>query len=110
MEIKRFQRRIEDFTCNHCRTEVVGDGYTNHCPNCLYSKHVDQNPGDRLSQCQGLMAPIDIIIKGGLPVSIVHRCERCGFHRPNKISESDNREALFAIPTSSAAIQAKKDS
>ena len=58
--MKRFSRRTEDFTCEHCGTKVKGNGYTNHCPQCLYSKHVDINPGDRLSDCGGLMEPIDI--------------------------------------------------
>ena len=31
--------------------------YTNHCPRCLYSKHVDINPGDRAEQCDGMMEP-----------------------------------------------------
>ena len=42
-----FTRKVEDFTCEHCGREVHGNGYTNHCPHCLHSKHVDVNPGDR---------------------------------------------------------------
>ena len=57
-----FIRKIENFTCNNCGTFVVGDGYTNHCPNCLFSKHVDTSPGDRKSSCKGLMEPIGIEI------------------------------------------------
>ena len=44
---KKFERNREDFTCNNCELFVQGDGYTDHCPSCLYSKHVDINPGDR---------------------------------------------------------------
>ena len=58
--MKQFVRRREDFVCEHCGTKVVGDGYTNHCPKCLWSKHVDIMPGDRAEDCQGLMRPIDI--------------------------------------------------
>ncbi|MFA6992594.1 MAG: RNHCP domain-containing protein, partial [Candidatus Gracilibacteria bacterium] len=40
---KRFSRTIEDFVCEKCGAKVKGDGYTNHCPKCLWSKHVDIN-------------------------------------------------------------------
>ena len=63
IKMKRFNRRIEDFTCEHCGTEVHGNGYTNHCPNCLWSKHVDINPGDRAADCGGLMEPIAVEIQ-----------------------------------------------
>ena len=58
MNTKRFQKRVEDFVCEHCGTRVGGSGYTNHCPKCLWSKHVDVYPGDRANPCQGLMDPI----------------------------------------------------
>ena len=39
----------EAFVCENCGKEVKKLGYScrNHCPECLYSKHVDKNPGDR---------------------------------------------------------------
>lgn len=40
---KNFTRVIEDFICENCGTEVKGNGYTNHCPKCLWSKHVDKD-------------------------------------------------------------------
>jgi hypothetical protein len=54
MQSRKFQRTREDFTRERCRTFVKGGGYTNHCPECLWSKHVDVNPGDRQATCQGL--------------------------------------------------------
>jgi Zn finger protein HypA/HybF involved in hydrogenase expression len=48
-----FKRTIEDFTCEHCGEQVTGNGFTNHCPQCLWSKHVDIDPGDRLALCGG---------------------------------------------------------
>ena len=51
----RFTRVVEDFTCGQCGAAVTGDGYTNHCPLCLWSRHVDINPGDRAAECGGLM-------------------------------------------------------
>ena len=55
--VKRFSRLIEDFICEHCNNPVKGNGYTNHCPYCLYSKHVDEDPGDRAATCHGIMEP-----------------------------------------------------
>lgn len=94
--MKKFTRKIEDFVCENCGTIVKGNGYTNHCPNCLFSKHVDINPGDRMSTCSGLMKPIDVLQKDGEFV-ILHKCEKCGFERKNKVVDNDNREALINI-------------
>ena len=57
---QKFKRKIEDFVCGHCKQKVKGNGYTNHCPKCLWSKHVDLTPGDRASGCKGMMAPSGI--------------------------------------------------
>jgi hypothetical protein len=95
MTDKKFQRTIEDFTCEKCGAEVTGDGYTNHCPSCLHSKHVDVNPGDRAAACGGMMAPIGIEQKSGGWV-IKHRCVRCGFERPCKAGTGDV-DAMFRL-------------
>lgn len=94
--VKLFARRKEDFTCEVCGTEVKGNGYTNHCPECLCSKHVDINPGDRASDCGGIMRPVDIEMKKGEYI-IVHKCEKCGFVRRNKSAEGDNFATILAI-------------
>ncbi len=94
--MKQFSKRKEDFICEHCGTEVKGDGYTNHCPKCLYSKHVDINPGDRMADCGGLMKPIDIEQKNGQYI-IVQRCQKCGFIRRNKVEDNDDFEAILQI-------------
>ncbi len=60
-----FQRTKEDFACERCGLFVRGNGYTNHCPQCLWSKHVDVNPGDRQETCRGLMEPVGMEIKSG---------------------------------------------
>lgn len=80
---RKFQRKIEDFTCENCGSEITGDSYTNHCPICLWSKHVDINPGDRASICQGLMEPIALENKSGEQI-IVHRCVICGYQKKIK--------------------------
>jgi hypothetical protein len=73
---RKFQRTVEDFTCAHCRVKVAGNGYTNHCPVCLYSKHVDIHPGDRANSCGGMMQPVGIESKGS-EWNILHQCEKC---------------------------------
>jgi len=87
--MKKFQKRVEDFCCENCGTEVTGNGYTNHCPKCLYSKHVDINPGDRLNSCGSMMKPTNIETKNGEFV-IIHKCERCGVEKRNKTFSQDN--------------------
>ncbi|MDB4939746.1 MAG: hypothetical protein JWO40_171 [Candidatus Doudnabacteria bacterium] len=94
--MKKFTRKIENFTCEHCNNLVKGDGYTNHCPNCLYSKHVDINPGDRASSCGGLMKPVQVFLKNGEYV-IKHQCTICGYEKNNKTSPNDNFEKLLKI-------------
>ena len=54
----------EPFVCEHCGNEVKPLGYScrNHCPKCLYSKHVDKEPGDRAEGCKGMLKPIGIVL------------------------------------------------
>ena len=96
MNMKKFTRTIEDFTCEHCGFEVKGTGYTNHCPKCLWSKHVDINPGDRLEECKGMMKPVGYQKLGGKE-RIVLQCQKCGFEKANKIEKEDDREVLLVL-------------
>lgn len=97
----KFVRKIENFTCEHCGLNVKGNGYTNHCPRCLYSKHVDINPGDRQSDCQGLMKPVGLNISRGHYV-LLHKCKKCGFLKKNKVAKHDNFEELLKLSKSIA--------
>lgn len=96
--IKKFQRCQEDFLCEQCGTFVKGTGYTNHCPRCLWSKHVDVNPGDRAATCGGMMKPINIELKKGEYV-ILHQCIKCGFEKRNKSAKDDNFEVILKVFT-----------
>ncbi len=92
----KFKRNKEDFVCEKCKAVVVGNGYTNHCPICLWSKHVDVNPGDRAASCGGLMKPI--ALEGGTNrFVLVHQCVLCGHKKRNKVSGDDNGDVLAAI-------------
>ncbi len=96
-----FIKNKEDFVCEKCGFEVVGNGYTNHCPECLWSKHVDVNPGDRKEDCGGLMQPVRIE-KKGKDYTIIHRCVRCGVEKPNKAVKEDNFQMIVQIAAENA--------
>lgn len=91
---RKFQRQIEDFTCENCGAKVKGNGYTNHCPACLWSKHVDINPGDRESTCGGLMKPIDIELKKGEYI-LIQQCIKCKHIRKNKVVKEDDMNKVI---------------
>jgi hypothetical protein len=95
--VRKFIRNKQDFTCYHCNNIIQGNGYTNHCPLCLYSLHVDNNPGDRNQSCKGLMMPVEIITKGGEPHSIVHECLSCKIKKNNIISDLDSINAIIKV-------------
>ena len=94
--MKKFIRKIEDFVCGHCGVKVKGAGYTNHCPRCFWSKHVDINPGDRQEICLGMMEPVGVELRGGKYI-ILHRCIKCGFEKKNKASKNDDFEVLLRL-------------
>jgi RNHCP domain len=95
-----FTRQKEDFICDFCNKQIAGDGYTNHCVFCLYSKHVDIDPGDRLASCKGLMKPVYVSYTTKDPY-ILHRCLVCGFERKNKIQQHDSVDSMISIQKNS---------
>jgi RNHCP domain len=92
----QFIKNKENFVCGKCNIEVFGDGYTNHCHECLWSRHVDVNPGDRAEDCRGLMEPIAVEKKNG-EYSILHKCTKCGFERVNKAQKQDSFDMLIQV-------------
>jgi hypothetical protein len=84
-----FRRYREDFVCENCGEMVIGNGFTNHCPRCLYGKHVDINPGDRAESCGGLMEPIGVELEKGKYV-ITQKCLKCGRIWRNEASPTDD--------------------
>ena len=95
----KFTKIDEEFTCEHCGQKVEKLGYScrNHCPHCLYSKHVDKNPGDREEDCHGLLEPIDIELTSKKGYVIIFKCIKCGQIRKNKVAEDDNMEKIYEI-------------
>ena len=53
--------------------------------------HLDVLPGDRASECGGLMAPVAIQWAGAKGWQLVHRCETCGSVRVNRIAGGDRQ-------------------
>ena len=94
-----------DFVCVHCRSNIPaqswGTKHRNHCPVCLWSRHVDEEPGDRASPCRAAMEPIAIevrgVLQGGGEWAIVHRCTACRVIGTNRIAGDDDERALLSL-------------
>jgi hypothetical protein len=88
---------VEEYNCENCGEKVMGGRYNNHCPKCLWSKHVDDKlPGDRASDCHGLMRPVGAEQKGGRWRAI-HVCMKCGVKRVVDLSDGDSVEVLVGL-------------
>ncbi|MBR3117214.1 MAG: RNHCP domain-containing protein [Bacilli bacterium] len=88
----------ENFVCEHCHKEVSKLGYTarDHCPYCLYSKHVDINPGDRNNPCKGLLKPV-YIEKYKDTFKIIYECEKCRKEHKNIMANDDNYDLIIEL-------------
>ena len=100
-EKKIFTKIDEEFICENCGNKVKKLVYTsrNHCPICLYSKHVDINPGDRQENCHGLLEPISLEISNKKGYVIIFKCKKCGAIRKNKAADDDNKDLLIKLST-----------
>lgn len=91
----------DSFTCKVCGRSVVPDGsgsdHRNHCPNCLCSQHLDNEPGDRDANCGGVMEPIGVWVRNNGEWAIIHRCRVCGHLSSNRIAADDNPMKLMSI-------------
>ncbi len=108
-----FTKKKKGFLCSHCGRFVhldsfIGTSFRNHCPFCLWSKHVDfRKSGDKQLQCQGEMEPIGLTFKhegydkygkkrqGEL--MLVHKCLDCYKFSINRIAADDNPEAILEL-------------
>jgi Zn finger protein HypA/HybF involved in hydrogenase expression len=103
MKIKKFQKRVENFTCINCNKDVVGDGFTNHCPECFYSMHVDIFPGDRMNKCGGILEPVYVekngVEKNGFDRYLIKfKCQKCKKEVKDKFRhKTDNFDNLIKI-------------
>ena len=109
------------FECLHCRQWVptggpMGTRHRNHCPFCLWSRHVDrQTSGDRGARCGGTMQPVGLTFKGeetdkyGRPrqgeIMIIHQCEECGRLSINRLAADDNLTEVQKVFDRSMAME-----
>lgn len=85
----------DSFVCEYCGQTVLplqNGTARNHCPACLFSKHVDNVPGDRSCGCEGLMEPAAIDQQAKKGFQVVHRCLNCGVKKKNKLALDDPRQ------------------
>jgi RNHCP domain-containing protein len=93
---QRAARRVaSSFRCRHCRLDVPldapGTAHRNHCPGCLWSRHLDgDRPGDRAAECGAAMEPIAIAARRDGEWLIVHRCAGCDAISLNRVAGDDN--------------------
>lgn len=99
---RRFTEIDEPFICENCGNSIEPLGYTcrDHCNNCLCSKHVDINPGDREENCHGLLEPIKVELDSKKGYVIIYRCKKCGAIRRNKAANDDNMDLIIKLTAS----------
>jgi len=102
---------MKAFVCINCHREVKlsggGTQNRNHCKYCLWSKHVDTSPGDRIASCGGKMKPVGLTFKKegldkyGKPkqgeLMLVHQCNTCGKLSINRIAGDDDPEVISFV-------------
>lgn len=100
------------FNCSFCQRKVPdaksgGVHSRNHCPYCLWSKHVDNNVGDRKARCHGGMEPIGLTFKKEQPnkygtstkgeLMIIHQCFLCHKKSINRVAGDDNANEILGL-------------
>ncbi len=92
----------EVFKCRNCRRFIgplpSGGHHRNHCPFCLFSRHVDLEKGDRLNVCGAKMRPIGYFQRPNGEYVLVHQCLGCDFERFNRIAADDDFALLLTLP------------
>jgi hypothetical protein len=113
------QQHFGDFDCCHCRLGVSaepllsGVNNRNHCPYCLWSRHVDlRQPGDRLCACKAPMRPAGLTLKrvrkkyapegeaGTAPrgeLMLIHHCAACGALSLNRLAADDSPQRVWEV-------------
>ena len=103
----QFRSLTGEFRCRRCRLMVFpptsGGRHRNHCPYCLWSRHVDGRvPGDRASDCGSAMEPIGTFHRPNGEQVVLHRCLGCGTARHCRVAADDNQALLMRLPVAAA--------
>ena len=90
------------FRCRNCRldvsTDAPGTRHRNHCPTCLWSRHLDRHtPGDRAADCGASMEPVAVCARADGEWALIHRCSGCHALRLNRIAGDDNPLMLMHL-------------
>lgn len=96
--MKRFNMIDESFTCEKCGKTIEPLVYSarDHCPYCLFSKHVDILPGDRANECHGLLEPIKIE-KFKNTYKIIYKCQKCHKTHKNIMANDDDMNIIIEL-------------
>ena len=88
----------EEFICLNCGSKVNKLNYTarDHSNHCLYSIHVDVNPGDRSNTCCGTLVPIGIE-KFKNTYKIIYKCDKCGELHKNIMADDDDMDVIIEL-------------
>lgn len=97
--MKKFNMIDEGFICENCQKKVEPLLYTarDHCPSCLCSIHIDNNPGDRSATCLGILRPIDIEKNKKAEYKIIYKCDKCGIIKKNIMAKDDNFGKIIEV-------------
>lgn len=103
----------QDFTCAHCKNHVSSATFLsgvknrNHCPYCLWSRHLDlDKAGDRMAACKSTMRPVGLTLKQTRnkyaqklqgELMLVHQCTECEKISINRVAADDDSEAILAL-------------
>lgn len=97
---KNFISMNEAFKCQNCgaKNSLLKGGCRNHCTKCLHSLHVDKDiPGDRKSDCRGIMEPVEVEQNGKKGFMIIHKCVKCAKIIRNKCAQDDDFDAIIKL-------------
>ncbi|HPC37657.1 MAG TPA: RNHCP domain-containing protein [Candidatus Paceibacterota bacterium] len=110
--IQKESQQEKEFDCLNCGEIVfyspfIGTAHRNHCPFCLWSKHVDLKTGDRKAKCLEAMKPIGLTFKQeglnkyGLKrrgeLMIIHQRLKCGKISINRLAGDDDEKMILQI-------------
>jgi len=110
---KQRARTLLEFRCVQCgqvvstSRESSGVNNRNHCPACLWSRHVDMaKAGDRRSTCRSRMQPVGLTLKhtpkrygeeNQGELMLIHRCAGCGKLSINRAAADDNAAGIYNL-------------
>lgn len=92
-----FIKNDKSFICINCNKKIEKLKYTSrdHCNYCLYSIHIDIQPGDRLNECKGILIPINCFTTSKKGMVIEYKCSKCKKIVRNIAAKDDNKDIIF---------------